>query len=289
MEVHQLRYLLAVVETGSFTAAGERERVSQSGISAQIAKLERELGGPLLERGRSVRLTSAGECVLPLAREVLAGVDSISAVAQELRQALRGRVRLGMIVGCDIPPFLDAISTFQAAHPGVDLSLHEADSPLLRSRVFDGDLDLALVSEAGDAAASELRTVRLSDEHLAVGIADSHPKRRSQVRLRDLAQEHVLCLPPGTGIRTALERSAARASVDIEIGLHASSPSTLIALAERATGVAVLAESMFAGTDLAVRPLIDAEVTAGLRLISRARCTPAATRLYDGIAAAMTG
>ena len=73
MEMHQLRYFAAVVDEGSFTAAAARLHVSQSGISTQVAKLERELGQQLLERsGRRVRRTPAGEAVLPLAKSALA-------------------------------------------------------------------------------------------------------------------------------------------------------------------------------------------------------------------------
>ena len=151
MELHQLRYLVAVVDEGSFTAAAERAHVSQSGVSAQVAKLEQELGQRLLERGpRTLRLTAAGEAVLPIARSVLAGVARLAEVTDELSDLVRGRVRLGMIRGCSIPPFLDAVAGFRLAHPGVELALVEDDSDLLQRQVLAGDLDLALVGWAGE-------------------------------------------------------------------------------------------------------------------------------------------
>ncbi|MFD0573941.1 LysR family transcriptional regulator [Kitasatospora gansuensis] len=70
--MHQLRYFAAIVDEGSFTAAARRLHVSQSGISTQVAKLESELGQQLLDRsGRQIRLTPAGEAVLPLRRTPL--------------------------------------------------------------------------------------------------------------------------------------------------------------------------------------------------------------------------
>jgi DNA-binding transcriptional LysR family regulator len=74
MELRQLRYVVAVAEEGSFTRAASREHVAQPGVSAQVRRLERELGQPLFDRGPGpVTLTAAGEAVLPLARAALAG------------------------------------------------------------------------------------------------------------------------------------------------------------------------------------------------------------------------
>src|SRR4051794_2152774 len=113
MEIGQLRYFVSVVDHGSFTAASQRLHVSQSGISAQLAKLERELGHDLLIRGpRNVRLTHAGETLLPRAREALRAVDSVRQSADELSSLIHGHVRLGVIAGCIIPGFLDAVATF---------------------------------------------------------------------------------------------------------------------------------------------------------------------------------
>ncbi len=69
MDIRQLEYFVAVVETANFTRAAERVHISQSGVSAQIRQLERELGQPLLDRsGKTVRLTDAGAVVLPRTR-----------------------------------------------------------------------------------------------------------------------------------------------------------------------------------------------------------------------------
>ncbi|MDQ0767221.1 LysR family transcriptional regulator [Streptomyces canus] len=76
MEMHQLRYFAAIVDEGTFTAAAHRLHVSQSGISTQVAKLE--LGQQLLDRsGRQIRLTPAGEAVLPLVKSALATLEAI--------------------------------------------------------------------------------------------------------------------------------------------------------------------------------------------------------------------
>src|SRR6478609_6128261 len=97
MELRQLEYFIAVVEEASFTRAAERVLVAQSGVSAQVRRLERELGIELLERGRTVTLTGAGAAVLPFAREALAAVSGVRAAVEELTGLLRGHVRIGML------------------------------------------------------------------------------------------------------------------------------------------------------------------------------------------------
>lgn len=276
MELHQLRYLVSVAEEGSFTAAAGRELVSQSGVSAQVAKLERELGQPLLERGnRRVTLTPAGEAVLPLAKAALAAVDGIRAAADEVSNLVRGRTRMGMIVGCSVPPFLDALADFHRRYPGVEVSLSEDDSAVMQRQVLAGVLDLALIGFAEEVEAG-LDVDVLVDEPLVAAVAPSHRLARRRVRLADLDGETVLCLPAGTGIRQAYERSCRRLGRSARVDLEASSPDTVLGLARRGVGAAVVSASMV-GDGLLARPLVDADVHAKLGLVTRAGTQSSAT------------
>ncbi|MFE0733578.1 LysR family transcriptional regulator [Streptomyces sp. NPDC058855] len=92
MELHRLRYFVTVVEEGSFTRAAARLRLAQPGLSAQIARLERELGQRLLDRtGRAVTPTEVGAAVLPYARAALAAAEAVRDTAAEFAGLLRGR------------------------------------------------------------------------------------------------------------------------------------------------------------------------------------------------------
>lgn len=282
MEIGQLRYFVAVVDHGSFTAAAQRLHVSQSGISAQLAKLERELGHDLLVRGpRSVRLTHAGQTLLPRARDAIRAVESVRQSAEELNDLIQGHVRLGMIAGCTIPGFLDAVAAFHAKHPGVGVELVEDTSDRLQQRTLAGELDLGLISHAGPVVEG-LAAESVSDERLAVITPPTHRLAATTVTLADLHDEVVLCIPSGTGVRTALEQSCARVGVEARVDLSGSNPETLLGLTARGLGVCVLAESMATGTDLVATPIEDAEVRAGLALVIREGDQQRATRrLYD--------
>lgn len=288
MEMHQLRYFAAVVDEGTFTAAAARLHVSQSGISTQVAKLERELGQQLLERaGRQVRLTPVGEAVLPLAKNALATLDAIQHTAAEFADAVRGRVRLGMIVGCSIPPFLDAVADLGRSHPGIELSLHEGHSEDLQGQVLAGSLDLALVGYAGEVSPSLEATVAV-DEPIAAVVPAGHPLERARVRLADLRGERILCLSPGTGIRAAYQDSCRRLGLDPRVDIEASSPVALLRLAERGAGVAVLSASSVAGAGLRAVPLADAATRARLGLVARRdQQSPAVRLLRSRLAVAL--
>ncbi|WP_405982128.1 LysR family transcriptional regulator [Streptomyces sp. NBC_00158] len=279
MEMHQLRYFAAVVDEGTFTGAAHRLHVSQSGISTQIAKLERELGQQLLDRGgRRVGLTPAGEAVLPLARNALATLDAIRHTAAEFADAVRGRVRLGMITGCSIPPFLDTIADLGRTHPGIELSLHEGHSDALQDQVLAGSLDLALIGYAGEAAPG-LEADVVVDEPIAAVVPAGHPLDRAELRLAGLRDEKVLCLSRGTGIRAAYEDSCRRLGLDPRVDLEAGSPTALLRLAERGAGVAVLSASSAEGAGLRTVPLADAATHARLGLVTRADQHSPAVRL----------
>src|SRR4051794_37700719 len=98
MELRQLAYLVAVIEEANFTRAAERVHVAQPGVSAQIRRLERELGQPLLDRSsRPVRPTAAGAAVLPYARAALAAAAGARAAVDELAGLMRGEVSIGTV------------------------------------------------------------------------------------------------------------------------------------------------------------------------------------------------
>ncbi len=270
MELHQLRYLVAVAEAGTFTEAASRQFVSQSGVSAQIAKLERELGHRLFRRsGRTVGLTDAGEALLPHARAVLSAVDAMRETADELSGLLRGHVRLGMITGCEMPDFFGGLADFQARHPGVTVDVTEDDSERLIRGVSSGRIDVALAAYA-DAPGAGLRVTTVIEEDLVAVLPEGHRlSRSSRVRLSDLRDERPFCLSAGTGVRAAFDASLRRAGVDVAVGFSAGSPRTVIQMVRRGLGVAVLSLSMVDDPDLTVRPIVDAPVRNRLGLVMR--------------------
>lgn len=277
MEVHQLRYFAAIADEGSFTAAAARLHVSQSGVSTQLAKLERELGQPLFTRGRTLTLTPAGHSILPLARETLAGLDAITYTAAEFADAVRGPVRLGMIPGCTIPGLLDLVASLRTTHPGITLRLSEGSATELQDGIRERRLDIALTGYAGTLPA-EFAHQLVTDEQLHVFAPPGHGLG-ARPSVANVQQHPVLCLPVGSGIRAAYDQSCLKLGIQPRVDIEASSPLTLLGLAERGGGVAVLPPSTEIAGALVSTPIRDATVHAKLGLISRHEHPAPAVRL----------
>jgi len=250
MEMHQLEYFVAVAEEANFTRAARRVHVAQPGVSAQIGRLERELGQRLFDRsGRAVRLTEVGAAVLPYARAVLDAAAGAQLAVDELTGLVRGRVAVGMVTACSTPVLFDLLAGFHRMHPAVEISLSEANSDQLILGLRDGRLDLALIG-LGGAPPAGLATRVLLDEPLVAAVRRDDPlARRETVTLSALQERPLISLPRGTGLRTCIDDACAAAGLRPRIALEASDPGALALLAARGLGIAILPTSLAAAHD----------------------------------------
>ncbi|TWF93350.1 LysR family transcriptional regulator [Saccharopolyspora dendranthemae] len=279
MDLRQLEYFVAVAEERNFTRAAQRVHISQSGVSAQIRRLEKELGAELFDRSaRSAELTVAGEAALAHARNALAAAASVGQAVGEITGLLRGNLSIGMVIGCTVTPLFDALAGFHRAHPGVTLSLREDNSDRLLDDVRSGALDLALIGTGTEP--DDLEFLTIISEPLVAAVPAGHELAGGPVALHDLAAHPVVCMPPGTGLRAVFDRVCAARGVEPMIALQASAAEAIADLALRGLGVAILSESMVAGhSGLTALPLADAIDPALLVLAWRPGTNAAAREL----------
>jgi len=240
MEIHQLRYVLAVAETGSFTRASEKCFVAQPSLSAQIAKLEDELGGALFNRGRQgARLTAWGEVFLPRAREILLQLERIKGDFEDLAGLHRGSVSLGCLPTTGtylLPPLLSA---FQKLHPGVQVQLTEESSPNLGKALREGRLDLALLDEAGLVEGLEYNL--LFTEPLMVACPRSHRfALRKSLNLVELKGEPLILMKSGHGFRRIMLNSLEDAGVLPQVVYESGGIETVQALVQGGLGLTLV-------------------------------------------------
>lgn len=270
MELRQLEYFVAVVEQQSFTAAAAIVHISQSGVSAQIRQLERELGAQLLDRStRTIRPTVAGRAALPMARAALAAVATLRRSVDETLDLVTGELRVSMVAGCDIAPWFSGLAAFHDDHPGVAITVSEANSDESIEAVRAGTIDLALVGYAG-APPEGLEVVDVVREELVAIVAAGHDlDRAGALTVEQLARHDVVCLPRGTGVRTALDHTCRSRGIEANVTCEASSGDAVLALTNRGFGVGVLSASMVAGAapGLRVRQLRGRTVPAALAVV----------------------
>jgi DNA-binding transcriptional LysR family regulator len=279
VELRQLEYFVAVAEEANFTRAAERVHISQSGISAQVRRLEQQLGAELIDRSaRTATLTPAGSAALEHARAVIAAAGAVQQAVDEVTGLLRGRLVVAMVTACTVRPLFDALSAFHAAHPGVELSLLEDASQRIIERVRSGEADLALagVAEMPDG----LEGFPVASERLVAAVPADHPLARcKRVTLDEIAAHPLICMPEGTGIRTTFDRGCAARGARPDIALQASAPTAVADLAARGLGVAILTASMVDGHALRPLPIVDLDAPALLAVVWRATDAPALREL----------
>jgi DNA-binding transcriptional LysR family regulator len=181
MELRQLSYFVAVAEELHFGRAAERLHIVQSAVSQQIQRLERELGAELFDRSpRRVRLTGAGERLLPEARAVLAAAEKARAAV-----AAPAGLRLGTSTG--LGAHLDRVlAAFAERAPEVPVELVSLPAEERLNRVAAGRLDAAFVRSAEPPAG--VRVLPLWPDPLVAALPATHPlARQGEIDLADLA------------------------------------------------------------------------------------------------------
>lgn len=248
-EFHQLEILLAVVETGSFSAAARKMGRTQPAVSQAIGRLEDLYGAPLFKRrpGLPLELTALGEALLPSARLLLTIVDDQMRRAVEAAKTGSGTLSIGFGLGFAAGPLSAAIAPFRANYPNAHLKFVEA--PLseldrhLRRNAIDLFLAPARLSPVDDSFVRE----HVGSERLVAVMRDDHPlAKRSRLTQRDLTRSRFLRSASSVG---------ARADGEPSYELHDVSEVRLLDLVSLGMGPAIVLEiAVVPKPGLTVRP-----------------------------------
>jgi DNA-binding transcriptional LysR family regulator len=243
VELRQLEYFVAVAEDRHFTRAAARMHVAQSGLSASIRLLERELGASLFVRNtRSVELTDEGHALLTEARHTLAGVAAAKDAVAAVQGLLRGTLAVGTMQCLGAVNLPAILARFHASHPGVEIQLRQGASTDLIERVRTGDLDLAFVCAPTDGAPAVTLTP-LAEEPMVLACGPTHPLRdRDAVHLRELRDETFVDFYPGWVTRDVVDQAMAAARVERRVAFEVNDVHWLLDLVGHGLGVAVVPE-----------------------------------------------
>ncbi|MFD4322275.1 LysR family transcriptional regulator [Streptomyces sp. NPDC058548] len=242
MELRHLQHFVAVAEARHFTRAAERLMVSQSGLSASIRALERDLRAPLFVRStRRVTLTEAGRALLAEAERILAQVRAAHEAVAAVQGVVRGTLRLGAeqcVAGVHVAGLLAA---FRRRHPEVEIRLRQEGGLVLAEDVAAGRLDLAFAYRTR-ADSDQLRSVPLAAEPMTLLCHPEHPLTAAGpvLALRDLAEEDFVDFHPGWGPRRATDATFASAGVPRTVTLEVNDVHSLLDLVEEDLGVAAV-------------------------------------------------
>jgi DNA-binding transcriptional LysR family regulator len=194
MEMHEVRYFLALTEELNFTRAAERCNVSQPSLTRAVRKLEEEFGGPLFHRERAhPHLSELGRTVLPFLKEIYQSAESAKRHAADFARLKRTVLRLGLM--CTIAPalLLDLVRSVRTRHPGVTLQILDAAAQELQDRLLAGDLEAAIYALPDPSLDERLHYLPLFREQFMIAMHTQHRLAGANaVRVCDLHGESYL-------------------------------------------------------------------------------------------------
>lgn len=276
----KLEAFVAVADEESFSGAADQARVAQSTISSRIKQLEAHFGQPLFIRSsRQVHLSAAGAAALPAARAALKALAAVSEVVDDLVGIRRGRVRVGLVSGAEVPELASTLAAFAANHPGIELAITAASTEALDRAVAEGSVDIALVVRAGPSPLPWRELLR--DPLTVVGL----PGAPERAPLNALADQPLIVLDAGAGARRALEAAARRTAVHLTVSADVSSPGLAHGLHRHGMGLLVVPQSLAPADGTVLVEASGAEIGIRVGLTSQpGALTPAAALLLDHLA-----
>jgi DNA-binding transcriptional LysR family regulator len=242
VELRALEYFVAIVTTGSFTAAAESCLVAQPSISYQVAALERELGEPLFVRTpRGATLTPGGRALLPHARACL---ESVAAAKREFAQRaelLTGELAIGTVGGVQETRLPRVLAQYHALYPGVAVRLSSGGSDPLIQAVDDGGLDAALVALPEAPLPASLAHATLVQDEIVAVLAAERPVSGGALTCAEVLTHPVITYASDSALRHRIEEHFRANGEQLQVSHATNDVALQIALAREGVGVALAA------------------------------------------------
>ncbi|MBM3524900.1 MAG: LysR family transcriptional regulator [Alphaproteobacteria bacterium] len=277
MEMHQIRYFLAVCETLNFTRAAELCNVTQPALTRAIQKLEEELGGLLLRRERHLsHLTDLGQLMRPHLENILHQTESARTTANSFLKLERAPLTLGVMGTIGPMRFVEFINDFHHRNEGVEVCMQQAPLARLRELLLEGVVDVAVLAQP-EPWGERFDTAPLYSEHFTVGFASGHRyESMLAVPFRELEGESYLSRS-NCEFREHIRTIREAAGVSMRYCFRSEDEDWIQVLAAAGLGICVLPQFKPTVPGLMTRPLTDPEVTRTVWMVTVAgrRFSPA--------------
>ena len=248
MELRHIRYFLAVAEERHFTRAAAKVGIGQPPLSQQIKDLEREVGAALFHRlAHGAELTEAGKAFLTAVKEMPLIAERATAAARRAARGETGSLRVGFTASATFNVVVPStIRAFRRAYPDIDLTLEEANTAPLITRLREGTLDTAFL-RPGAAGTDELQVRRLSEEPMVVALPKRHHAAAfEQIDLSLLKDDPFLLFPRETAptLYDTVVDACRKAGFEPIIGQLVPHVASIVNLVAAELGVSIVPASM---------------------------------------------
>ena len=240
VDTDAVRWFQQVADGVTVTEVSELERVTQSGVSRALARLEAEVGTPLLRRsGRTLRMTRAGSAFKHHADAMLHQLDDGLAAVNQLIEPETGTVAVAFELSLGTWLVPDLVSSFRAGHPHVQFELKQVRDELVSSVLGRGEVDLQISTVRRTDPTVQWR--QLTVEPLRLAVPSGHPlARRARIRLAEVSSEPFIMLRPTSLLRQLCENLCEEAGFRPTLGFEGDDLPTLRGFVAAGLGVAIV-------------------------------------------------
>ena len=256
MDTAKIRALLTAADLGSISKAAEALGYTQSGVTHIIRSLEEEAGFPLLLRGnRGVRLTTDGERLAPLFRELSQAADRLEQELALTRGLERGRVKIGTYSSISLHWMPQILEAFQERYPSIEVELLEGNAEEIEDWLHAGRIDIAYASLRADFS---FDTVKLIDDPMYAVLPRSHPRAKDEsFPVTAFKGEPFLAYVSDTRPEKDLAEAMELAGISANAKFASNFDMTILAMVEHNLGITIMPGLILAGSnaDVAAVPL----------------------------------
>lgn len=242
MDIYQMKYVLALAKHRNFTLAAESCFISQSSLSQQISKLEKELGVKLFDRTtRAIRITDAGQAFVDMAQSILRDVDRLEQTMSTYAGFLRGTINIGAITALEKIGFSELVTDFYASYPNLTLNIYEGKSLSLLESLEKRNIDIAFVTQPKEHNHPQLDFQLIGKDEYCLVISEKHPLAgRQVVDLRELKDQDFILQHPDQSVSGLCIQACNEAGFTPRIISRIESVSIAMNLARRGLGIVFL-------------------------------------------------
>ena len=255
MDIHALNAFITVAEQGSFSAAAEHLYLTQSAVSKRIAQLESQLDARLFDRiGRTIKLTEAGQALLPRARGILLQLDDARRAIGNLSGDISGRLSVAASHHISLHRLPPVLRAFNKQYPQVELDLRFSESEVAYDGILKGELELALITLA-PVPDDALETHQVWEDELKFVVANDHPlAARSTVALQELTGYKAILPGEQTFTQSRVRQLFDSHGLSLDLAMSTNYLDTVRMMVSIGLGWSLLPQTMI-GDDLQILPV----------------------------------
>jgi LysR family nitrogen assimilation transcriptional regulator len=241
MELSDVRLIVDVAECGSLTRAAAARSTTQSALSRQLARIEREWRNRLFDRtGRGLQLTDVGKRIMPRLKELLSNAEQLRLELATDKRGLSGEVRIGLIPSAPPPIAPTLFRQLKLRHPGLSVSLFEGSNGEVEEWLLSGRISIGAFLRQTPRPSSRNEDVLSSVDAYLVGRAEDLLTTCSTVDFVSLASVPLVLSRHPNSLRSRLEQLAKRNGIELSVAMEANSLSVQQKLVADGCGYAVM-------------------------------------------------